>query len=258
MALAVLASASGAPGVTTTALGLAMRWPRPVVLVDADPVGGSPVLAGLFQGAVAHPDAMVQLVLAQREGRLGEALPTSLVVLEGANASVLVGPRSHVQAGSLRELWRPLAVELRALEASGQDVIIDAGRLGMAHSATALVESADLALLVCGSGLPELSAARQWGLAWAEAAAAGTGAGTVGCVVVGPGRPYRLREVAKAVGLGGFGSLCWDPRAAARVSRGEKVSGRTLGRWHRSLDALGTAIRSAASAQDPSTVLEEA
>lgn len=96
MALVVLASASGAPGVTTTALGLAMRWPRPVVLVDADPVGGSPVLAGLFQGAVAHPDAMVQLVLAQREGRLGEALPTSLLVLEDTNASVLVGPRSHV------------------------------------------------------------------------------------------------------------------------------------------------------------------
>lgn len=40
MALVVLASASGAGCVTTTALGLAMRWPRPVVLVDADPVGG--------------------------------------------------------------------------------------------------------------------------------------------------------------------------------------------------------------------------
>ena len=28
MALVVLASASGSPGVTTTALGLALRWPR--------------------------------------------------------------------------------------------------------------------------------------------------------------------------------------------------------------------------------------
>ena len=39
MAVIVLASASGSPGVTTTALGLALLWPRPVVLVDADPVG---------------------------------------------------------------------------------------------------------------------------------------------------------------------------------------------------------------------------
>ncbi len=36
-----LVSASGAPGVTTTAIGLAVRWPRPVVLVEADPKGGS-------------------------------------------------------------------------------------------------------------------------------------------------------------------------------------------------------------------------
>lgn len=49
----------------------------------------------------------------------------------------------------------------------------------MAHSETALVESADLALLVCGSGLPELSAARQWGLAWVEAPAPAGVAGTL-------------------------------------------------------------------------------
>jgi len=40
MALIALASATGAPGVSTTALGLALNWPRPVVLVEADPNGG--------------------------------------------------------------------------------------------------------------------------------------------------------------------------------------------------------------------------
>ena len=37
MSLIVLTSASGSPGVTTTALGLALGWPRPALLVDADP-----------------------------------------------------------------------------------------------------------------------------------------------------------------------------------------------------------------------------
>ena len=50
MAVVALASASGSPGVTTTALGLALLWPRPVLLVEADPTGGSGLLAGYFRG----------------------------------------------------------------------------------------------------------------------------------------------------------------------------------------------------------------
>ena len=41
MAIVCLASASGSPGVTTTAVGMAFSWPRPVLLVEADPTGGS-------------------------------------------------------------------------------------------------------------------------------------------------------------------------------------------------------------------------
>lgn len=36
MAIVALVSASGSPGVTATALGLALLWPRPVMLVEAD------------------------------------------------------------------------------------------------------------------------------------------------------------------------------------------------------------------------------
>ena len=51
MAVIALTSASGSPGVTTTALGLALSWPRPVLLVEADPTGASGLLAGYFRGA---------------------------------------------------------------------------------------------------------------------------------------------------------------------------------------------------------------
>ena len=47
MAVVCLTSASGSPGVTTTAVGIAFCWPRPVLLVEADPTGGSGVLAGI-------------------------------------------------------------------------------------------------------------------------------------------------------------------------------------------------------------------
>ena len=46
MPVFTIASVSGSLGVTTLAVGLALTWPRPVVLVEADPSGGSAILAG--------------------------------------------------------------------------------------------------------------------------------------------------------------------------------------------------------------------
>ena len=40
MAMLLLVSPGGAPGLTTTALGLALSWPRDVILIDADPCPG--------------------------------------------------------------------------------------------------------------------------------------------------------------------------------------------------------------------------
>jgi len=54
MALIVLTSASGSSGVTTSARGLVQFWPRPSLLVEADPTEGSGALAGFFHGDVAH------------------------------------------------------------------------------------------------------------------------------------------------------------------------------------------------------------
>lgn len=71
MAIITLTSASGSPGVTTTALGLALVWPRPVVLVEADPTGGSALLAGYWRGQLDHV-GLLDLVLAERHGLLAD------------------------------------------------------------------------------------------------------------------------------------------------------------------------------------------
>ena len=70
MAVIVLGSAAGSPGVTTSALGLALTWPRPVLLIEADPTGGSAMLAGFFRGTTAHTAGLIDLAWAQREGLL--------------------------------------------------------------------------------------------------------------------------------------------------------------------------------------------
>ena len=244
MALVVLASASGSPGVTTAALGVALVWHRPVVLVDADPVGGSALLAGYFQGTVSDDDAMVNLVLARRDGRLADVLPRALISVPGTHVSVLPGPKSHAQAGSLSELWAALAYELRGLEETGQDVIVDAGRLGMVHSPQGLIRAADLALLVSRTDLPALAAARQWAAEWTEAAQDGTGAGSVAALLVGAGRPYDASEVAKVLALPTLESVAWDPRSARVFSEGQKPPGSA---WSQR-DQLVRSYRAAAAA----------
>lgn len=226
MAVIVLASASGSPGVTTCALGLALVWPRPVVLVDADPVGGSAVLAGYCRGTVAHNDAMVQLALAHRDGRLGEVLPGVLMQLPGTQVSFLPGPRSHAQAASLVELWPALAVELRQLQRTGLDVLVDAGRLGMRHSPAGLVAAADVGVLVVRSDLPGLAAGRQWCAEWLAAARDGSGAGSVFGLVVGAGRPYSAQDVRRTLQLPTVECVAWDPDAAAVLSTGARGSRR--------------------------------
>ena len=91
MPLFTVASVSGSLGVTTLSVGLALTWPRPVVLVEADPSGGSAILAGYCTG-VARP-GLSELVLAHRHHQLAEELPSRLFPLADSNASLLPGLR---------------------------------------------------------------------------------------------------------------------------------------------------------------------
>jgi hypothetical protein len=234
MAVIVLASAAGSPGVTTSALGLALTWPRSVLLVEADPTGGS---------------ALIDLAWAQREGLLIEALAELSMPIPDSSASLLPGIRSHRQAGSLGGLWEPLAAALKGLDRTGRDVIIDAGRLGLIGSPEPLIYAADLMLLVMRSDLVALAAARSW----AETLRAGfneLGAtARARALLVGERRPYRGRDVAKVLGLPVAAALAWQEAEAAVFSRGAAPPRRFDGRaLPRSLRAARAAIESAIGA----------
>lgn len=218
--LIALASASGAPGVTTTALALALHWPRPVVLVEADASGSSGLLAGYFRGQLDQP-GLVDLVLAQRADLLAEAVPRLLVPLEGTEASVLFGLRSHEQAAGASVLWPPLLEVLRGLDPAGTDVIVDAGRLGMPGWPLPLVAEADVVLLVTRGDLPGLAGARSWAAALAADDEPGH---AVRVLLIGEHRPYGGREVARTLGLRVVASIEWAPDLAATYSHGRPAA----------------------------------
>lgn len=240
MAVVALASASGSPGVTTTALGLALSWPRPVLLVEADPTGGSGLLAGYFRGTREYDAGLIELALTA--SNLSDALADVARPIEGTSVSFVAGTRSHTQAGALRDLWSPLAEVLADLESTGQDVIVDAGRLGLHGSPEALLDAADLAVLVTRTRLPALSALRSWAAAFARPALDWHQSAVL---LVGEGEPYGAHDVTAAVNLPVLGSLPNDPESAAVFSRGAQPPKRfETGPLRRGLNATVAAIHS--------------
>ena len=240
MALFALTSAAGGSGVTTLAVGLALTWPRPVVLVEADPAGGSAILAGYCTG-VARP-GLSELVLAQHHQQLGEELSSRLFPLANSNASLLPGLRSQHQARSLVGVWDSLLDALRDLELrTGVDVVVDAGRLGMAGSPEPLISESDVAVVVTGTGLPELARVRSWVARLQEGSL-----GEVRLVAAGRVRQYSTAEVAKTLGVPMIGEVAWDPDAARWWSHGEPQRRFDRSPLARSVLAIGEALRALA------------
>lgn len=214
MTVIALTSASGSPGVTTTAVGLALSWPRPVLLVEADPTGSSGVLAGYFRGTRKHDVGLVELALAPVA--VADALRDVVTPLNGEHAWFVAGTRAPSQAGSLAPIWAPLAEALADLDEHGQDVIVDAGRLGLAGSPAPLLETADLTLLLTRSHLPALATAR----ACAGGVSGSRGWRNGGVLLVGEGQPYTHREVAKVLDLPVIATLTYAPAEAEVFHRG--------------------------------------
>ena len=214
MAVICLTSASGSPGVTTTSVGFAICWPRPALLVEADPTGGSGILAGFLRGTTPYDVGLIELALSP----LGAADALREVVRPlTPSVSLVAGTRTHAQAAALRDVWEPLAVALSELEANGQDVIVDAGRLGLAGSPQPLLDAADVTLLVTRATLPSISAARSWAETVRQPA---TGWRHPGLLLIGEGQPYRDTEVSKVLGMPVVADLPDDPVAAAVYQRG--------------------------------------
>lgn len=132
MTITLLTSASGSPGVTTTAVGLTVSWPDSCLLVDAD--YQMAILSGYLEGSHVSPNGLLrhQRLPAHRE-RPGAVWRQSIPLPEddpdGRRRLLLPGLPSPQTSGALTASWTPIAAGLRDLDTAGVDVVVDLGRL---------------------------------------------------------------------------------------------------------------------------------
>lgn len=224
MPVIALTSARGAPGVTTTALGLSLVWPRPTVLVEADVSGSSSVGAGYLRGGIDPSRGLIGAAVAFRAGNLSpDTVREQAITLTEDDSRLLVpGLASADQGGSMTaEVWDRLGSVLLAVDRAGTDVIVDAGRLGAAAGPGPLLRQAHLALVVTRTSLDAVAAARAWVGRLRDLLADSTiGPDAAGLLLVGEGRPYRAADVAKAVGLPVVAAIAHDEPNAEVLSHG--------------------------------------
>ncbi|MFC1419570.1 hypothetical protein [Streptacidiphilus cavernicola] len=247
MPVVTISGGTGAPGATTTALGLLLAWPlgegRRVVLLECDPDGGA-VLAGALEGRVVAQYGLRHLAVADRRGRLAETLWEQLVDIspDGNGGRLLLpGLTDPAQAAGLAYTWEPLVTACQDLDRAGCDVLIDLGRSGAHGPSAVLARRADAVLVTVRSTLRGLSAAKPRVAALAaDLDAEGTGADAIGVVLVQEG-PYAPAEVGRALGAPVVGLLPYEPRSARVLSDGGNSADRRLLR-----SGLMRAVRSTA------------
>lgn len=220
MALIVLASAGGSPGTSTTALSLALSWPRPSLLVEADPSGGSSFLTGWQRGVISPRGGIAELVLGQQQNRLDAAVHGISIPFEQAQMHLMPGPLNHAQAERMTSLWPDLTNIFKAKERDHTDVIVDAGHLGLRASPDPVIVGADLLLLTVHSNLPSIGRTRSWAIELKNRFELNGAADNIGLLIVGPGRPETSQDVADVLGLPVITSIDWDPASAAVYHRG--------------------------------------
>ncbi|MGI9006572.1 MAG: hypothetical protein ACR2FU_10310 [Streptosporangiaceae bacterium] len=216
MSLYVLCSPGGSPGVTTTALALALTWTPPVLLAECDPAGGA-ILAGLFAGHLPAPRGLLGAAFDAGIGAtaLSAGPGGQLAALDSTGGrAFLAGLSDPRQAPGLAPAWPAVA---RALAAQQADVLADCGRLDAADTQPiAVLADADLAVLVLRPTLRQIAAA---GPRIEMLAQLRGDTERIGLLLIGD-HGHRPAEIAKTLGVAVLATLPSDPRTAAVLSDG--------------------------------------
>ena len=242
MAVVVLCSAGHSPGVSTTALGLALTWPNEVLLVDADRTPTQSVLAGYLRGERSGHHGLGGLLQAWRERRpfdevIGaEAIDLPQLVARDEPVRFLPGFPHPGVVGLFGGAWPDLMAALAAREG---DVLIDAGRLGVDGLPLPVAQNADLVLVVTRTSLVSLAALRLYLPALTDS----TGSERLALGLIGSSMPYERAEVQQQFGVTIAADLAFEPEAAAVLSDGAPPPRRFAGSGYvRGLTLAGRSI----------------
>lgn len=225
MSVVVLTTGAGAPGASTTALGLALSWAGPTLLVEADPAGTS-IVPGWYRGSIdPQPRNIVNLALTEDPDALSGAIFDQAVTLDPAadvERLVLIGLTEPAQAPALQSWWGPIGEAFQTMSAAGYTVIVDAGRLTQGSYPTPLLTIADQVLLVCRGTLSSVLRSYPMALQLRSALASSGNSDTLGLLVIhnNSERYYQPADIAKRYGVSFALSIPDDPVSAATLSDG--------------------------------------
>jgi hypothetical protein len=217
MAIYALISAGGSPGVTTSALALALTWPRPVIVAECDPSGGD-VLAGLFAGHLQAGRGLLNVAFEAGRGlaAIATELGSQLLALDDSDTrGLLAGIGDPRQALGLAPIWPAIAGGLASLDA---DVIADCGRFdaGPTQPLSVLAEARVVVMVM----MPTLRQVAAAGPRIDMASQLVAGRDRLAVLLVGSGA-LRPIDIAKSLGVGIVGSLPEDLATARLLSDGE-------------------------------------
>ena len=202
MSVLALVGATGAPGVTTSALALLRTWPleagRRLVLAECDPDGGA-ILAGALEGRLPADRGLRNLAVASRTQEFSDAVWSQLSALRDEHDDVeepgrrllLPGLTDPAQAVSMASTWARLSDEFAAMHERGIDVLVDLGRGGAFGLGAVLALRADLVVMVVRGTMRSVDASksRVGALRRAMAGAEGRGGRRLAALLIAQG-PY--------------------------------------------------------------------
>jgi MinD-like ATPase involved in chromosome partitioning or flagellar assembly len=216
VSLVALASAKGAPGVTSLALLLATSFmQRPVILVEADEAGSA--LAARFR---LDPDAGISTLYRRPFDSAALTNAVQSIDLGGSIAPVQVvtSVSSEGRRERLAEYW----AEFARFAANDDEClyIVDCGRIATDSPVRTVLQSATAGIVVTKPNVEDVYHAEML-------AQRLSGAGNLHAVVVGAGA-YRVSDVAEVLSVPVLAGLPEDGKAAAVLSgldaAGEKFS----------------------------------
>lgn len=224
MAVVLLASATGSPGVTTTALALGLVWPRHCLVADCDRDPAQAIQAGYLRGMDHGGRGLMALAQLHRESTplAPELWRQTLPLTQGADRERRFLPGFSTAGASrlFEHVWGPLGEALASLDERGIDVLIDGGRISSAGLPPGLLAAADAVVVCVRSSLRSLAGARIHLSTLEDQLRSMASPTPAGLCVVGPGRPYAAGEIAAQFGLPSWLEPSWDSRHAEVLSDG--------------------------------------
>lgn len=152
MIVAIL-SAKGSPGVSVTTRALTLTWPRPVVLAEADPAGADALTGWMASRINPNEVGLANIYVAAQRGQLGPAtVLEQMIDLEETRRQrlLLPGVTTSGQAALALTVWPALLEVLTnpLLADAPHDLIVDIGRVNATNVPWAIIDRADLVLVM--------------------------------------------------------------------------------------------------------------